>query len=228
MLRDFSTFSRTCIFFLLTLSLLWSSLFFSSLLWLFPPLLFHLSILSEVWLLNFPSIIDDDWLWLWYFKLRSGSATNLSEWVYCDSILYYVLFPAIHTQFCWQKYPIIWRRSFPSSNRWGLLLTWIQNLSQPLLSRGWYPLYPLQRNHAIGAKCSSGDSTQLWVWKKVEKKIWFDLGMVDVCTSNLAAIWKSSNLILAWRILKPWFLSKGLSATWGSSPRTMQHVWCGA
>ena len=51
--RDFSTFSRTCIFFLLTLSLLWSSLFFSSLLWLFPPLLFHLAILSEVSLLNF-------------------------------------------------------------------------------------------------------------------------------------------------------------------------------
>ena len=60
--HDFSTFSRTCIFFLLTLSLLWSSLFFSSLLWssfffsfllwLFPPLLFDLSILSEVWLLN--------------------------------------------------------------------------------------------------------------------------------------------------------------------------------
>ena len=67
--RDFPTFSRTCIFFLLTLSLLWSSLF-----WLFlfsdllsSPLLsstllfsltlsissFHLSILSEVWLLNF-------------------------------------------------------------------------------------------------------------------------------------------------------------------------------
>ena len=51
--RDFPTFSRTCIFFLLTLSLRWSSLFCSSLLWLFPPLLFHLSILSEVWLLNF-------------------------------------------------------------------------------------------------------------------------------------------------------------------------------
>ena len=50
---DFSTFSRTCIFFLLTLSLLWSSLFFSSLLWLFPPLLFRLFILSEVSLLNF-------------------------------------------------------------------------------------------------------------------------------------------------------------------------------
>ena len=51
--RDFFTFSRTCAFFLLTLYLLWSSLFCSSLLWLFPPLLSHLSILSEVWLLNF-------------------------------------------------------------------------------------------------------------------------------------------------------------------------------
>ena len=51
--RDFSTFSRTCIFFLLTLSLPWSSLFCPSLLWFFPPLLFHLSIWSEVWLLNF-------------------------------------------------------------------------------------------------------------------------------------------------------------------------------
>ena len=50
--RDFPTFSHTYIFFLLTLFLLWSSLF-SSLLWLFPPLLFHLSMLSEVWLLNF-------------------------------------------------------------------------------------------------------------------------------------------------------------------------------
>ena len=50
--RGFPTFSRTCIFFLLTLSLLWSSHFFSSPLWLFPPLLFHLSTLSEVWLLK--------------------------------------------------------------------------------------------------------------------------------------------------------------------------------
>ena len=48
--RDFPTLSRTCIFFLLTLSLLWSSLFCPSPLWLFQPLLFHLSILSEVWL----------------------------------------------------------------------------------------------------------------------------------------------------------------------------------
>ena len=51
--RDFPTFSHTCIFLLLPLSLLWSSHFFSSPLWLFPPLLFQLSILLEVSLLNF-------------------------------------------------------------------------------------------------------------------------------------------------------------------------------
>ena len=52
--RDFPTFSRTWIFFLLTLSLLWSSLFYSSLLSLALPVSApHLSILSEVWLLNF-------------------------------------------------------------------------------------------------------------------------------------------------------------------------------
>ena len=50
---DFPTFSRICIFFLLTLSLL----LFSLLIFLFslplPYSSFHLSILSEVWLLNF-------------------------------------------------------------------------------------------------------------------------------------------------------------------------------
>ena len=38
--RDFPTFSRICIFFLLRLSLFWSAFFFSPLLWLFPALLF--------------------------------------------------------------------------------------------------------------------------------------------------------------------------------------------
>ena len=59
--RDFPTFSRACSFFLLTLALLWSIFFFFSfflsLLWLFPPLLFHLSILLEIWTLNFPHSI---------------------------------------------------------------------------------------------------------------------------------------------------------------------------
>ena len=51
--RDFPAFSRICIFFLLTLSLL----LFSLLIFLFslplPCSAFHLSLLSEVWLLNF-------------------------------------------------------------------------------------------------------------------------------------------------------------------------------
>ena len=55
--RDFPTFSRICIFFLLTLSLL----IFSLLIFLFslalPCSAFHLSILSEVWLLNFLRLI---------------------------------------------------------------------------------------------------------------------------------------------------------------------------
>ena len=55
--RNFPTFSRICIFFLLTLSLLR----FSLLIFLFslplPYSAFHLSILSEVWLLNFLRIV---------------------------------------------------------------------------------------------------------------------------------------------------------------------------
>ena len=57
--RDFPTFSRICIFFLLTLlsSLIFSLLIFSLLIFLFslplPCSAFHLSILSEVSLLNF-------------------------------------------------------------------------------------------------------------------------------------------------------------------------------
>ena len=77
----FPTFLRTCIFFLHTSSPLWSSLFFSSPLWLFPPLLFHLCILSEVSLLNFLRL----WFsWIhkihWWFKVitMSGSCGTLS------------------------------------------------------------------------------------------------------------------------------------------------------
>ena len=54
MFCDFGTFSRTCIFCLLTLSLLWSSLFFSSL--TLPTSAFP-SVLSEVWRLNFLRLI---------------------------------------------------------------------------------------------------------------------------------------------------------------------------
>ena len=46
--RDFPTFSHTCSFFLLTFSLLTFLPSDSAPVWLFAPLLFHLSILSEV------------------------------------------------------------------------------------------------------------------------------------------------------------------------------------
>ena len=64
--RDFPTFSRICIFFLLTLSLL----IFSLLIFLFslplPSSAFHLSILSEVWLLNFLRLmVVNGYEWLW-------------------------------------------------------------------------------------------------------------------------------------------------------------------
>ena len=62
--HDFFTCSRTCIFSLLTLSLLWSSLFCSSPFWLFPSLLFHLSILSEGWLLNYSTSCKDIGMYL--------------------------------------------------------------------------------------------------------------------------------------------------------------------
>ena len=72
--RDFPTSSCTWIFSLLTLSLLWSSLFLSSLLWLFPPLLFHLSILSEVWRLNFLRSVrfkrKINWKYINWFQLK--------------------------------------------------------------------------------------------------------------------------------------------------------------
>ena len=58
MFHDFPTFSRTWILFLhLSSDSLSLSLLTLPLLWLFPPLLFHLSILSEVWLRNFLRLV---------------------------------------------------------------------------------------------------------------------------------------------------------------------------
>ena len=52
--RDFPTFSRACISLFLFSDLLSSALLLSD----FPPLLFHLSILLEVWLLNFLRLLQ--------------------------------------------------------------------------------------------------------------------------------------------------------------------------
>ena len=73
MFRDFPTFSRICIFFLLTLSLL----IFSLLIFLFslplPCSAFHLSILSGVWLLNFLRSFS-------WFKLNFIHYANQLTW----------------------------------------------------------------------------------------------------------------------------------------------------
>ena len=87
---------------LLVLSLLWSCLFCSSLLWLLPPLLFfHLSILSEVWLLNFLRLFCDHWMGprVWHTIIRNGSSVTLGserpcrqEWSSSGDILFKVVF----------------------------------------------------------------------------------------------------------------------------------------
>ena len=65
--RDFPTFSRTWIFFLLRLSLLWSSFFFSSLLWLFPSLLF-ICLYCRSCSLKYIQIFTDTQL-IWYYVI---------------------------------------------------------------------------------------------------------------------------------------------------------------
>ena len=76
--RDFPTFSRICIFFLLTLSLL---LFFL-LIFLFslplPCSAFHLSILSEVWLLNFLRSFSTITTWLFNLLFLISTYMELS------------------------------------------------------------------------------------------------------------------------------------------------------
>ena len=74
--RDFPTFSRICIFFLLTLSLL----LFSLLIFLFslplPCSAFHLSVLSEVWLLNFLRIFCFYLCFPYYLSYFRGNSLN--------------------------------------------------------------------------------------------------------------------------------------------------------
>ena len=62
---------------------LWSSHFFSSPLWLFPPLLSHLSILSEVWLLSF--LRANSWRNAHFlvFNLGPRNVANITTWGAC-------------------------------------------------------------------------------------------------------------------------------------------------
>ena len=74
--RDFPTFSRICIFFLLTLSLLWSALFYSSLLSASAQLCFSSVHIVGSLTSKLPSTIGTPELTLWRRQLSSRSDQN--------------------------------------------------------------------------------------------------------------------------------------------------------
>ena len=89
--RDFPTFSRTCIFSLLTFSIVSSSTFWLSprpsffLARLLPGCAFHLSILSDVSLRNFLRLLTIEWA---FFDHSQQSVTASNQWwQLVDSIL---------------------------------------------------------------------------------------------------------------------------------------------
>ena len=81
---------------------LFSDLLSSSLLWLFPPLLFHLSILSEVWLPNFLRLLDEG--------MSNPVGSPLSCQVYCCCFLRVRCIPTSQVdktvQQVWLLYPL--------------------------------------------------------------------------------------------------------------------------
>ena len=77
--RDFPTFSRICIFFLLTLSLLWSALFYSSLLSASSHLCFS-SVHIVVWLLNFLRLCI--YIYIYAHSLLVKCPLETSTWLF--------------------------------------------------------------------------------------------------------------------------------------------------
>ena len=99
--RDFSTFrAPASSFFWL---FLFSDLLSSSLLWLFPPLLFHLSILSEVWLLNFLHNIRYIYIHIGTITISGGRgdhrhwAIYVHIYIYICAYVYIYIYIHIHT-----------------------------------------------------------------------------------------------------------------------------------
>ena len=116
MFRDFPTFSRICIFFLLTLSLL----LFSLLIFLFslplPCSAFHLFILSEVWLLNFLR------LYIMYVYIY------ISISIYIDIYIYQYLYIDIYI---YNIYIYIYIFVHPDVNFFFFMPTWAVKTQQP-------------------------------------------------------------------------------------------------
>ena len=134
--RDFPTFSCICIFFLLTTL---SLLHFSLLIFLFslplPYSAFHLSILSEVWLLNFLRSLIHWFIWfngrftdsllhwfvdsLVYWSIDSLINDSLVHW-FIGALLHCFIAPLIH----WFIDPLIRSFNVDSLIHWFILVHW--------------------------------------------------------------------------------------------------------
>ena len=122
--RDFSTFrAPASSFFWL---FLFSDLLSSSLLWLFPPLLFHLSILSEVWLLNFLHNIRYIYIHIGTITISGGRGDHRHWAIYVHICIYmciYVyicayIYTYIYTYIYIYTHQHIW------CHRWIFLASW--------------------------------------------------------------------------------------------------------
>ena len=91
---DFPTFSLTCIFFLLIFPLPTFLPSDSAPVWLFAPLLFHLSILSEVWLRNFLL-----WLMMVNHNLVGGWPTPLKNMSSSVGMMTFLIYGKIKAMF---------------------------------------------------------------------------------------------------------------------------------
>ena len=196
--RDFLTFSRTCIFFLLTLSRLWSSLY-SSPLWLFPTSAFPCSTNSVsygeiVWQWNFhanhpfiarefPSVARGTVHWTW----RSKSSGNLKgrrfRWKSCQ--IPWLAFPHQSNQWktstfsviCWpQPSKIIQGSSSVSSSSSPSSYSVSASSFQ---SQRWSPasLYPLVNVYSLQLKMAIEIVDLPWFTHQLSIAWWFSIVM---------------------------------------------------
>ena len=122
-------------FFALFSSLVWSSHFFSSPLWLFPPLLFHLSILSEVWLPNFLRW----YLCIYNIHFLSNDSTDSRTWL--SNFGCFALPQVSLSRFLeiWEYILIQWNFHVNTAVRfWLVVSTPLKNTSQ---LGWWFPVY---------------------------------------------------------------------------------------
>jgi len=156
--RDFPTFSRICIFFLLTLSLL---LFFL-LIFLFslplPCFAFQLSILSEVWLLNVLRIVFNHIRHYTYFIVHMCSRLCIQcmLYIYTDAYelqpKFTVMESSIHGISIFGNWAEAWKTTIHSSKTDDICLCLILVINHPLSYCAGYSM-PLCRHSIAFSIC---------------------------------------------------------------------------